>query len=189
MSNFLDKPCRHSINSSREENEIREIFHNHWERMKIQMKTTIDDINKWRSQSIEEINQYADKQVRILKNYYDQQRTIFDKSRDENLDAAKAFHTSKQSHLFNELRNACGLLQFQVAQLETVWAQEERPRVITPEEQTRRMKQDKINTRALESENSQGRSITEDPNIMKRNEGDIARSSPNSISSISNERQ
>jgi hypothetical protein len=189
MATVLAKPCRHGRITSKEENEIREIFYRHWETMKNQMKTSIDVINTWRSRSIGEIDRYADEQIRILKRDYDRQRGIFDRRREENLETAKIYHNSKESNLFDELSAACRSLQFQVAQISYSLNQTESPRVITVGERAGSMKHDNTNTHALELGNGRNSVITDNSNSTVRNGGDIARSSPNSIPSNSNETQ
>ena len=90
MSSFLKSPGRDIFNSSKEENTIREIFYQHWKKMKEQMTITNDDINNWRHKCIAEINNYVDQYIQILKNDYDQQRNVFDESRRPNIDTAAA---------------------------------------------------------------------------------------------------
>jgi hypothetical protein len=153
MNIDLTDPIRHSFVSNKEENEIREIFYRHWEKMKNQMKIVINGISEWRSRSILDINSYADEQIHILQADYNQQRGIFDKKREDNLGIAKSYHQAKRTDLFNELRIECQSLEFQVAQLEYVQNQNKRPWVITVGKRRRIMKQDKTNTHVHTSEN------------------------------------
>jgi hypothetical protein len=154
MSIVLNDPSRFTLFGSKEEDKIREIFYQHWEKMKNQMKMIIDVINMWRSQSIEAINSYAAEQIRILQTDYSQQRGIFDQKLEENVETANAYHKTKQIDPFQELCIACRSLEFQLAQLEYVQNQNERPKVITVEELIRRKEQDKANTDVFEFENT-----------------------------------
>jgi len=154
MNIVLDDPSRSTFFGSKEENKIREIFYQHWEKMKNQMKMIIDIINTWRSQTIDAINSYAAEQLRILQADYSQGRSIFDQKLEENVEIAKAYHQTKQIDPFQELCMQCRSLQFQLAQLDYVQNHNECPKVITVEEQIRRKKQDKANTLALEFENT-----------------------------------
>jgi hypothetical protein len=182
MNTTLTDPWRRTPISSKEENEMREIFYQHWKKMKNQMKTSIDVINLWRSQSIQEINSHANEQVRIFQADFKLQRGIFDKKREDSLNIAKAYHQAKQNDLFKELYNECQLLEFQVAQLEYIRNENERPNVVIAEEQTRRNKQDKTNTHVDAFEDYRTEPIIEDANVTEKNGGNISRSSVNSKS-------
>jgi hypothetical protein len=184
MNIVLTDPIRYSYISNREGNEIREIFYQHWEKMKNQMKGVIDEINMWRFRSIQDINSYANEQVRILQADYNHQRDIFDQKREENLGIAKAYHQTKQTNLFKELIIACRSLEFQVAQLVYIRNQNNRPKVITVEDETRTKKQDTTNRHVFEFENRRIRSTIEDANVREINGGNISRLS---IKSIPNE--
>ena len=189
MSTVLAKPCRHGRITSKEENEIREIFYQHWEKMKNQMKKSIDKINRWRSQNVQDINLYADEQISILQRDYELQGGIFNRKRVENLDTAKIYHNNKQIDLFNELSAACRALEFQVAQLMYFSTTVERVRVITVEQQTGGMKPVNTNINGLELESDGTRVIIENGNSTVRDGSDNARSSVKSKSSVSNETQ
>ena len=49
MNIDLSDPTRYQFMSSKEENEIREIFHQHWEKMKNQVKAVLNGISVWRN--------------------------------------------------------------------------------------------------------------------------------------------
>ncbi|CAF3161888.1 unnamed protein product [Rotaria sp. Silwood2] len=189
MSDFLAEPCRQSRSSGKEENEIRKIFYQHWEKLKNRMEEDIVGINEWRSRSIQEIKSYADEQIRILKFDYDNQRRIFDEKRTQNLELAKVYRESREKELFSELCTACQSLQFQVAQLENVVYEKSRPKVITVEEQMKRTKQDTAKLNRSQFENNRTRSTNENVHIRDSNENDITRSFGQSIPSMSNETQ
>src|SRR5690242_4172122 len=112
MNHFTQPPGREVYNGSKEENEIRKIFYDHWEKMRDQMTTEINQIESWRDECIAHINKYADQQIQILKDDYDRQRHVFDDSRRANIDTATAYvcHATKQTKLFDQLRDACLIL-------------------------------------------------------------------------------
>lgn len=129
MTKFLSEPCRYRALSSKEENQIRKIFHGLWEVMKYQLDIDINAINKWCYTTVQEIKSYADQQIRILKFDYDYQRSLFNEKREECLQQAKQYHETREENLFNELCNSCKSLSFQVAQLKNVVIQTERPKI------------------------------------------------------------
>jgi hypothetical protein len=124
--------------------------------MKGQMTITNNDIDKWRHKCIAEINNYADQQIQILKDDYDQQRSVFDESRGANLDAAAAYvsHVPKQLDLFNQLHDECCKLEFQVAKLETIWVNIDRIKVITVENQMKRMQEGSTMKQSMKPDDS-----------------------------------
>jgi hypothetical protein len=148
MSNFLEPPNRKSYNSSKEENALREIFYQHWEKMKNQMGRTTEEINQWRKKSIEDINKYADRQIQILHDFYNRQRGVFDEHRRANIDTATSYvhYGVKESEMFDQLRSACSTLGFQMAKLETIRGKMDIIKVITVDNQ-RKTKQDNSMTK------------------------------------------
>jgi hypothetical protein len=122
MSSFSEPPSRKLNGSSKEENTIREIFYQHWEKINNKMDKASRDINSWRHKSIDLINKYADQQIRILTDDYNRQRVVFDENRRTNIDTAATYisHPAKQSDPFVQLRNACSKLEFQVSELEII---------------------------------------------------------------------
>ncbi|CAF1504281.1 unnamed protein product [Adineta steineri] len=94
---------------------------------------------------------------------------FFDEKRNENLHTASFFYKSKQTTEFNELRNACQLLQFQVAQLTYVRKELDRPEVITGKEQ--------LNSHLFPSENGRRRLTIGDDGITANSEYNIVESS------------
>jgi len=132
-NNFLESPSRKVFNSSKEENAIREIFYQHWEKIKDQMVSTKEEINRWREISIARINKHADQQIQTLNDYYARQRYAFDDSRRANIDTATAYvqHGAKQPDLIDQLYHACRKLEFQIAKLETIKADMDYIKVIT----------------------------------------------------------
>jgi hypothetical protein len=189
MSNFLTEPCRRGLTSNEKENEIRAIYYCHWENMKKQMKLTIETIDGWRFQNIQAINGYADEQVQILRDDYDHQRLVFDRMREEHLATASVYRSSKQPDLFHELRDACQLLKFQVAQLEYVRNETQRPKVIVVEEQTRRKKQENINTHTPKFQEHEECWKAKDTTEIKQNGNEKAGVFSKTTSSVSNETQ
>jgi hypothetical protein len=188
MSFNFDEPCRRSKTGKKEENDIREIFYEHWEKMKNQTKVALDGINAWRSQTIDEINTHADEQIRQLQTIYSRQRAIFEQKREENISSAKLFQQSKSNSqsnandTFNEVCNVCRSLEFQVAQLEHIQYQIKRPRVIPIGDQGRGNKQNQSNTHAHGFEDRQARSTINKTNMPEKDRDNNSRSSVQSQS-------
>jgi hypothetical protein len=172
MSNFLESPNRKSYNSSKEENALREIFYQHWEKMKNQMGRTTEEINQWRQRSIEDINKYADQEIQILHDFYKHQRDVFDEHRRANLETAASYvhHGVKESEMFDQLRQACSTLEFQMAKLETIRGDMDYIKVITVDNQTK-----------MKQENSRVKQEFETDDNISHSEG----SSPNPTSGSS----
>jgi hypothetical protein len=171
------EPGRHKIRGNKEENEIREIFYQHWEKMKNSTKMIIDEINKWRSRTIDKINMHADEQLRRLQIDYDRQRAIFDKKREDTISIAKAYSQSKANDQFKDLYNECRLLEFQVAQLEFLRDQSQSPRVIIVEDQRRGNKPNHSNTHAPVFDDRRVRSMMDNTNATEKHGGNNSRSS------------
>jgi hypothetical protein len=172
----LDEPCRHSKTGKKEDNEIREIFYGHWKKMKNQTETVMNDVNAWRSRMTNEINTYADKQIRALEVIYNRQREIFDRKRDEKISIAVDLRKSKTNDAFEDLYNACRLLQYQVARLEHVQHEIKRPRVIAIRNQAEGSTQNQSNTHAHESEDSRMESTTNKTNVTEKRGSNSSRS-------------
>ncbi|CAF3442396.1 unnamed protein product [Rotaria socialis] len=189
MSNIFDEPNRHSYRSSKEENEIREIFYSHWEELKKYADEAIGAINSWRSENIRKIGMYADTQIRILNMHYNNQRIIFNQERENYLNLAKAYHNSKQKDVFNGMRDTCRLLKFQVAELKYILdeqQQQPRPQVAPVENYSERNKLHANMTPTLECENHQRRPTDENIQMRKRDENNTSSAFINSIPSIPN---
>jgi hypothetical protein len=166
MSNSLESPGRKVFNSSKEENAIREIFYQHWEKMKNEMTRTSDEINRWRQKSIADINKHAEQEIQILNNYYARQRSVFDETRRANIDIATAYvqHVTKQSDLFGQLRDACSKLEFQVAKLEMVRGDMDYIKVITVEDYTKKMHENSIIKQCTKIDNDIHKNVNSSPN-------------------------
>jgi hypothetical protein len=115
---------------------------------------------------IQQVNTDTHEQMRILKDDYDGQRLVFDRMRGEHLETITAYNALKQSDLFHELRDACQLLEFQVAQLEYVKNEIQRPKVIVVEEQTSR-KQEMFHVHIPQNDNHHGISISDAGNATE----------------------
>jgi hypothetical protein len=184
----LVEPCRRSKTGKKEENEIREIFYEHWEKMKNQTEAVMNDINAWRSRMNNEINAYADEQIRKLQTIYNHQRAIFDQERDEKISIAKNFHQSKSNSpstvddTFNGLCGTWRLLEYQVAQLENVQYQIQRPRVIPIGDQTQGNKQNQSNTHAHGFEYRRAKSMINNTNVTEKHGSSNSRSCFESLS-------
>ncbi len=186
----LAEPCRRSKTGKKEENEIREIFYEHWEKMKSQTEAVMNDINAWRLRTNNEINAYADEQIRKLQTIYSRQRAIFDQEREEKISIAKNFHQSKSNYpstvddTFNELCKTWRSLEFQVAQLEHSQYQIPRPRVIAIGDQTQGNKQNQSNTHTHGFEDRRVKSTINETNVSEKDRDNNSRSS---VQSRSNE--
>ncbi|CAF1948019.1 unnamed protein product [Rotaria magnacalcarata] len=189
MSNIFDEPNRHSYRSSKEENEIREIFYNHWEELKKHADEAIGTINSWRSEHIRKIGMYAETQIRILIMHYDNQRSIFNQERENYLSRAKAYHDSKKKDVFNDMRDRCRLLKFQVAELKYILdeqQQQPRPQVTPVENYSQRNKLQANMMPTLEFENRQRGPTDENIQMRKRDENNTSSTFTNSIPSMPN---
>lgn len=186
MNNFLAVPCRRSHFTSKEENEIREIFYQHWETMKKQMDASIEKIQEWRHQSIQEIKSYSEEQIRIVRDDYDSLRQIFDHHRDENLETAKAYHNSKEKNLFDELSIACRSLKFQVAQLDFTSDQKTRPKVRPVYDHVVRKMQDMNGAVSHAVEHHHRRSTEENVHLTENSKNDTVQPFQKSTVSIPN---
>jgi len=167
MNNSLtEPPSRKAFNSSKEENTIREIFYRHWEKMKDQMLWARDEINRWRQKSTADINTYADQQIRILNDYCARQRHAFEESRRANIDIAAAYahHATQQSGLFDQLREACSKLEFQMAKLEIIKSSIDYIRVITVEDHTKNNYNNSIIKQSTNADDNLPKNISSSPN-------------------------
>jgi hypothetical protein len=189
MNTLLNAPCRWQPDSTNAENEIREIFFQHWDKLKNHFIAMVNEINKWREKVIEDANKYADEQIRILADDYNRQQLSIDEKREENLDTTRAYAGANSIDLFDELRKECKLLEFQMAQLESVSGTLTGHRVITVQEQIEKMKREKSDASKLENDKSEGKSITEQTSTKQDNRNADGDSSDNLVSSIPNETQ
>jgi len=189
MATFLNPPFRWLSDSTDAENEIRAIFFQHWEKARDQMIATINAINAWRQKTIEDINKYADEQIRNLGDDYDRQRLSLDEKREENLDTTRAYCSAQNGELFNELRDACRSLVFQVAQLEFLNGTMIGPKVITVQEQMERMKKEQSDASKPEKDRPEEKLIIQDTNNIQDRQNENGDLSIKLVSSISNETQ
>jgi hypothetical protein len=161
MSAFLNPPGRNVYGGRKEENEIREIFYQHWEKMKNQVFMTHNEIIKWRDYCITEINKYADEQIRILNGDCDRQRQVFEERRRENIDTATAYvdHTTAEANLFDQLRNECRRLQFDIATLETIKVDMDYIKVITVEDQIKKKRENSTITQSIKTKDNTSKNV------------------------------
>jgi hypothetical protein len=166
MSAFLNPPGREFFNGGKEANEIREIFYQHWEKMKNQMIMTHNEINKWRDRCITEINKYADEQIRIINDDYDRQRQVFEERRRDNIDTAIAcvHRTTAEADLFDQLRNECRRLQFDVAKLENVKVGMDYIKVITVDDQLKKKRENSTITQSIKTEHNTSKNVQSSSN-------------------------
>ena len=176
MNIHLVDPRRHMFMGNKDENEIREIFYQHWEKMKAEIKQMVDQINEWRSARLKEIDFYADEQIRRLATDYSIQRTALDESRRENLETARAFSQSKTDDALKELSDTCKTLKFQVAQLDYARHHSNYPIILTVEDLRRGIKTNKKNVQTGQCENDRDQLVIDNANVRVRNPADSQRS-------------
>ncbi|CAF1040735.1 unnamed protein product [Rotaria sp. Silwood1] len=165
--------------------EIHNIFHQHWVTLDEKRRSTIEEIDQWRLQWEKSITKYADKQKVLLNDTYDRLRRTFDKKYKENVETANAYHSAQQLELFKELRDACQVLEFQVAKLEYLKMEMKYPEVIDMEEQKERMKLEEMNTTTEENARRRRRRCKDNDKKTENNSGNSTSLSPNSIASSS----
>ncbi|CAF1544828.1 unnamed protein product [Rotaria magnacalcarata] len=185
MNINLNEPCRWLSDSTDAENEIRQIFYNHWEKLKDHLIAGVNEINAWRQRLLDDINNYANEQIRVLAEDYERQRLSLDVKREENLDTTRAYCGIQSVDLFTELHNACQSIEFQVAQLESINVTMRAIKVITISEQIERNKIEKIDTTM--SDNDQNKPIIEHTNDINDNTGESRDQHIELASSITNE--
>ena len=108
---------------------IHEIFSQHLNALENQRQTAIDTIDGWYHQMEQELRKRMNVQKDRINEHYNSIRPIFDEKYQENLDLATAYHKAQNGELFEELQDACRSLTIQVATLEFVKGELERPRV------------------------------------------------------------
>lgn len=171
MSVF-NAPCRWQADSTNAENEIREIFFQHWERLKDQFVALAVEIQDWQKRLVESINNHVAQQMRILEEDYQRQMHKLDQQREESLDTTRACCTANNVDLYGELRGECQLLQFQAAQLENTISSLEAPRVIPVSEQMERKKKENLDTIKSESGKSEEKLLIEQTNHVQQSHGE-----------------
>jgi len=189
MTTFFNEPCRWSPDSTNAENEIREIFVQHWEKLKNQMIAKVNELNTWRQKFIEYVNKYVDEQILNLSADYDRQRLGLDQACEENLDTTRAYCTAQNIDLFNELRDACRSLEFQVAQLEYINGTVNVLKVITVQEQMERKKKEQSAASKPENDKPEEKLIVGHTNNIQDNRSENGDVSVKLVPSISNETQ
>ena len=158
MTSFMTEPNRGAYPSYFEGDDVREIFYEHWEKMVKKRARTIDDIREWRDKNIAEIKRHAEDQMRILVDDYNRQRVRFDEERNKKLDEGCRPTVSKQSHLREKFLETCRSLKFQVAKLEQIKCEIERPVVKTVDDLVKAKEQRRIAKRSSQSVLSEERS-------------------------------
>jgi hypothetical protein len=189
MSAVMNVPDQQLPGSTEPENEIRGIFLQHWEKMNNQKQASINAINNWRQNFIEHINKYAEEQLRHLADDYVRQQLDLEKKCEENLETTRAYYDAQNAELFNELRNACRLLEFQVAQLESVNGTLAGLKVITVQEQMERKKKEQSDASKPENDKFEEQRIIEHTNNRQDNQNETRDAVFQSVSSISSETQ
>lgn len=183
MSIKLVDPGRSALISTTEENQIRGIFYEHWEKMKTEMKRIMEEIDTWRSKRILDINSYAEKQIRLLEADYNDQRATFDKSRRENIETAKSYAQSKAGDPFKELCDACQKLVFQVAQLGYIQQEDKFPSILTVEDQRQGKKPNQSSTHVNEVDDRRVKSMAQGASVTEKNDSNYSVLFPQSPSS------
>ncbi|CAF1303112.1 unnamed protein product [Adineta steineri] len=155
--------------------------------MKDQCIAAINQINAWRDQTIQEIHQHVDEQTRILATDFEQLQHNLHEKCEENLDTTRAYCSAQNIKLFNELQNACRLLEFHIIQLETVTTTMSTYRVVTVKEQMERKQKEKSDALELKTNKSEEISIVENINTTLDNGRENKDLSVQLVSSISDE--
>ncbi|CAF1451919.1 unnamed protein product [Adineta steineri] len=155
--------------------------------MKDQCIAAINQINGWRDQTIQQINQHVDVQIRILETDFEQLQHNLHEKCEENLDTTRAYCSAQNIELFNELENACRLLEFHMIQLETVTSTMSTYRVVTIKEQMERKQKEKSDASELKTNKSEEISIVENINTTLDNGRENKDLSVQLVSSISDE--
>ncbi|CAF4313497.1 unnamed protein product, partial [Adineta steineri] len=104
-----------------------------------------------------------------------------------NLDTTRAYCSAQNIELFNELENACRLLEFHMIQLETVTSTMSTYRVVTIKEQMERKQKEKSDASELKTNKSEEISIVENINTTLDNGRENKDLSVQLVSSISDE--
>jgi hypothetical protein len=187
MNTSLNPPIRWLPDSTNAENEIREIFFQHWDKMKDHLIAMVNEINAWRHKVIEDTNKYADDQIRIVTADYERLRLNLNERCEENLDTTRAYVVAQNIELFNELRSACQSLEFQMAHLESISGTMNGLKVITVEEQVERKKKEKSDIPKSENNNAEVKPTIEPANDIQNNRSEKKDLTVKVVSSISNE--
>jgi hypothetical protein len=187
MTTSLNPPVGWLPDSTNAENEIREIFVHHWNKIKDHLIAVVSEINVWRHKMIEDTNKYADEQIQIVTADYERLRLNLNERCEENLDTTRAYAVAQNIELFNELRSACRSLEFQMAHLEYINGVMKGFKVITVEEQVERKKKEKSEVPKSENDNPEEKPTIEHANDTQNNRSEKKDLTVKVLSSISNE--
>lgn len=174
----LVDPRRSIRMGNKEENEIREIFFRHWEKMKSQIQENINEINNWCGRNILKIEQYSKDQISRLQIDFKRQRAAFDQSRKEHLEIAKAYSEKKADEPLKDLYNACKKLEFQVAQLGYVQYKTKYPMVQTVEDLKNGRRINGIETQTSVCDDYRDQSTIDDASVREQDDDFSVRSYP-----------
>jgi hypothetical protein len=188
MSTFIDAPHRWLPGGTNEENEIRTILYLNWEKAMSHYVDSVSRINAWREGIISHAKKYADEQLSILTADYNQQRVTFDEKYQENVALARDCG-AQSAELFNDLKNACQLLVFQIVQLEDITGTLAGFRVVTSQEQMERKKNEQFDTARSEQSKPEEKPIIQPTHNIQDNQTDKRDEHANVPSAISNETQ
>ena len=169
MTAFMLEPNRGSHMRNKEGNDVREIFYEHWEKMKAKRTHAFKKIQRWRQNTIEETNKYAEEQIRILDEDCDRQRVRFDEERAAKISERCDLNAPKQLKLIEQLLETCRSLKFQVAKVDILKHEMEKPRVRTVAEQIEVKRQERLNKRSPESVNDEDSSGKDNDNSALTN--------------------
>jgi hypothetical protein len=181
MSSDFTAPLRSYLSNANDyTNEIHDVFNQHWEILSKDRQECIDRIDKWRHHWREHINKYANEQKVLINDHYNRLRPIFEEKYRNNLETANAYYAAQQLDLFNDLREACRFLEFQIATLNYSKEEMKQPQVIIVEKQ--------LKTKNLEEKDDarrRRRRFKENGNKMESTSGISASSSSNPVTSNS----
>ena len=184
-NDFTVPPQALFANTNKYIDKIHDIFYQHWEVLNKERQALIDTINNWCSDQKKQINKYAEEQTVRLNENYNRLRHVFDEKHKENLETANAFHHAQQLDLFNELRDVCQSLKFQVSTLEFCKYEMERPKVIILEEQVEKKNSEEINTSTRDEARRRRRLQKTTSGNPGNSSGTTTSPSPNSVTTNS----
>ncbi|UJR28507.1 hypothetical protein I4U23_009745 [Adineta vaga] len=146
MAFSLNPSCQPLPNNTNAENAIRGIFIHHEEKIKEQFSAT---------KTIEDMHKYADELIQSIDADYNRLHHRCQKQCEEHLETTRAYCDAQNVELFNELYNACQLLEFQMVQLESATGTLNGYKLITVEEQIERKRRETCMVNEREKNESQ----------------------------------
>lgn len=113
---FFNEPNK-GFDTDDNANEIRQIFHSHWEKVQEKWKEFNETILKWQENLIARINRHAERQLEKLHTDFDEKWCIFKKRRTEAIKRAKVLEENDTKE-YKKLRDQCQNLKFYFSNIE-----------------------------------------------------------------------